>query len=308
MTQPKLDDQGNPLVHPLAALFPMLTDDELAEMAADIKERGLLQPITIDADGRVLDGRNRVAACKIADVEPRYETYAGDDPEGYAFSVNINRRHLNAGARQIIAEQARRLTGKTKNSYSASEAVQLSEAAVVLDWAPDLAPNIVAGAQPLYKAVEEARRRKREAAALADKMAYLLKAAPDLHALVRDEMQAVDEAIAAYKHREEQARLEADRIAQEEAERLEQERLAEQERLNEEERERLEAEAAAQRERRTATELLCKTVPPLADLDGAELAARYDAALVQPGLPPVTPGVIRDAILSLQAALSAWPE
>jgi ParB-like chromosome segregation protein Spo0J len=49
-------------------LFPMLADDELEELAADIK--GLLQRIVLDAEGRVLDGRNRLAACEIAGVEP----------------------------------------------------------------------------------------------------------------------------------------------------------------------------------------------------------------------------------------------
>jgi ParB-like chromosome segregation protein Spo0J len=43
-------------VHPVAALFPMLAGDELEELAADIKARGLLQPIVLDAEGRVLDG------------------------------------------------------------------------------------------------------------------------------------------------------------------------------------------------------------------------------------------------------------
>jgi ParB-like chromosome segregation protein Spo0J len=55
-------------VHPIAALFPMLADDELEELAADIKARGLLQPIVLDAEGRVLDGRNRLAACEKAGI------------------------------------------------------------------------------------------------------------------------------------------------------------------------------------------------------------------------------------------------
>lgn len=32
--------------------------------------------------GRILDGRNRNAACDLAGVEPWYETYKGDDPDG----------------------------------------------------------------------------------------------------------------------------------------------------------------------------------------------------------------------------------
>jgi ParB-like nuclease domain len=43
----------------------------------DIKARGLLQPIVLDAEGRVLDGRNRLAACEKAGIEPMFETYAG---------------------------------------------------------------------------------------------------------------------------------------------------------------------------------------------------------------------------------------
>ncbi len=64
----------------MAALFPTLSAEELEELAADIKERGLIHPIVLDAEGRVLDGRNRLAACEIAEVEPRFTTYEGEDP------------------------------------------------------------------------------------------------------------------------------------------------------------------------------------------------------------------------------------
>jgi hypothetical protein len=64
-------------VHPVAALFPMLADDELDELAASIKANGLLQPIVIDTEGAILDGRHRLKACQKADVKPRFETYKG---------------------------------------------------------------------------------------------------------------------------------------------------------------------------------------------------------------------------------------
>jgi hypothetical protein len=106
-------------VHPAAALFPMLADDELDELVADIKTRGLLQPIVLDAEGCVLDGRNRLAACKKAGVKPDFTTYANGDPNGYALAVNINpgslgfikllvALHLKPGARDLVTEMARR--------------------------------------------------------------------------------------------------------------------------------------------------------------------------------------------------------
>ena len=84
-------------VHPVAALFPMLADDEIEELAADIKARGLLQPIVLDAEGRVLDGRNRLAACEIAGVEPTFVTLIMTlfDIQMCNFGMGI--RHRNRG-------------------------------------------------------------------------------------------------------------------------------------------------------------------------------------------------------------------
>src|SRR5689334_17445611 len=92
-------------VHPAANLFPMLGELELAELAEDIRAKGLINPIILDAaSASILDGRNRAAACRMASVEPRYETYTGDDPLGFVVSSNLRRRHLTAEQkREIIA-------------------------------------------------------------------------------------------------------------------------------------------------------------------------------------------------------------
>jgi ParB-like chromosome segregation protein Spo0J len=45
--------------NPHAAVFPMLTDAELQELANDIAAHGMRHPIVLDGQGRVLDGRNR---------------------------------------------------------------------------------------------------------------------------------------------------------------------------------------------------------------------------------------------------------
>jgi len=57
-------------VHPIADLLPMMTGEELANLAVDIKANGLIHPIVVDRDGLLLDGRNRSMACEIAGIEP----------------------------------------------------------------------------------------------------------------------------------------------------------------------------------------------------------------------------------------------
>jgi hypothetical protein len=80
----------------------MATESELAEMAADIKQRGLLCPI-ITLDGKVLDGRNRLRACEIAGVAPRFQEYAGADPLADVVSWNLKRRHLSTSQKSTLA-------------------------------------------------------------------------------------------------------------------------------------------------------------------------------------------------------------
>jgi len=102
-------------IHPVAELFPMLSPAELAEMAASIKREGLLNPCVKQGD-TLLDGRNRLEACKLAGVAPSFTEYTGNSPVAFIIGANLARRHLNKGQKIALgleiephfAEEARR--------------------------------------------------------------------------------------------------------------------------------------------------------------------------------------------------------
>ena len=91
--------------HPYANIFPMLGENELNELAADIKAYGLRHAIVVDKSRRVIDGRNRFAACELAEVAPRFETFDGDDRKvlDLIVSLNVKRRHLDDSQRAMVA-------------------------------------------------------------------------------------------------------------------------------------------------------------------------------------------------------------
>ena len=82
-------------VHPFAACLPLLKDAELERLAADIKANGQRNPIIL-LDGQVLDGRNRLAACKLAKVAPKTREWSGgvEAARAMVWSQNVLRRHL----------------------------------------------------------------------------------------------------------------------------------------------------------------------------------------------------------------------
>ncbi|HET9968528.1 MAG TPA: DNA methyltransferase [Streptosporangiaceae bacterium] len=100
-------------VHPAAELFPLLGDDELRELAEDVKAHGLREPVWLYMDRErgpmLLDGRNRVRACVLAGVPWTKRFYEGDDPIGFSVSLNLKRRHLTAGQIAFVGLQAEEL-------------------------------------------------------------------------------------------------------------------------------------------------------------------------------------------------------
>ena len=150
------------LSHRLANHFPMMGAKELDALTNDIRRNGLRQPI-VKYQGKVLDGRHRVLACQKAGRALRFETYRGSDPLGYVMSANLQRRHLKALQKAILAcdlipglkaeAKARQRQGRKKVSDpgktcekaaklvgSNSQYVRIVES--MFAKAPDLAPYI----------------------------------------------------------------------------------------------------------------------------------------------------------------------
>jgi N6-adenosine-specific RNA methylase IME4 len=93
--------------HPVAAIFRLLEGEEFADLVASIKANGLLNPIWLHPDGRIIDGRNRERACAEAGVEPRYQTWNGKGSlTEFVFDQNYKRRHLNATEKALAAKKA----------------------------------------------------------------------------------------------------------------------------------------------------------------------------------------------------------
>jgi ParB-like chromosome segregation protein Spo0J len=96
-------------VAPAADLFDPMGKAELKELTDDIKKRGLILPITRDDQGKILAGRNRLVACHLAGVEPRFNKYADGDPVGFVIAENILRRHLTPKEKRALIEKLLKL-------------------------------------------------------------------------------------------------------------------------------------------------------------------------------------------------------
>src|SRR4051812_15018523 len=104
-------------VHPAAAIFPMMSDGELKELATSIQAYGLQEKIGVIRPDEntvvIVDGRNRRAALNLLNVtdEQVMENYITDvnleafSTEEYVLMKNIERRNLTGPQRKKLAGQ-----------------------------------------------------------------------------------------------------------------------------------------------------------------------------------------------------------
>lgn len=92
-------------VHEFAARFPLIEGKEFEELVEDIRVNGLKKPIKLDCHGQIVDGRNRLRACREAGVKEVVESLPEDtDIVTFILQENILRRHMSVGQRAMIAE------------------------------------------------------------------------------------------------------------------------------------------------------------------------------------------------------------
>ena len=97
-------------LHPACEQVPRMPDDDWTRFVADVKQRGVQEPIVVHRGGIVLDGRHRLQAaqargdqtipCRVVDLSAHAQLE-------YIFTSAVMRRHLTDDQRSVLAARFR---------------------------------------------------------------------------------------------------------------------------------------------------------------------------------------------------------
>jgi hypothetical protein len=118
--------------HPLADLFPMMSDEEIDVLGDDMLANGQRESIAV-FDEKILDGRNRYLACMRKGIEPRFINQLPADPVAFVASANLHRRHLDESQRAMIAAKLATLRHGQHKTDASTDASTQGEAANLLN-------------------------------------------------------------------------------------------------------------------------------------------------------------------------------
>lgn len=139
--QPTVPEPLGHRIHPAASIFPMMTEEALEDLANDIRKNGQIVPIERLSNGEIVDGRNRLAACRRAGVEPWFEFVEPVDVLAYVVSRNIARRHLTIGQRAMLAARLRPMFEAAAKERQTSSRAQPGQQVGALVRPPDPEPT-----------------------------------------------------------------------------------------------------------------------------------------------------------------------
>jgi phage N-6-adenine-methyltransferase len=160
--------QAERAFHPVASIFPLMGEAELAELSADIEASGQRELIWLHRDGSIIDGRNRWLACRRLGIPCKAQVHEGDDAALVAFvlSLNLRRRHLNESQRAMVAIKVRDFLSANLHSGDTAEAAArlmnvsrrtvMHAATVQQEGAPELVAAVERGEVAVSAAAREA--------------------------------------------------------------------------------------------------------------------------------------------------------
>lgn len=194
-------------IHPLAKVYRLYVAEEMEDLVASIKKNGQRDPIMLDEQGRVIDGRNRLQACLELGIEPKFETFIGDEEAiaEYIHDKNSVRRDITTGQRAMAyallfpnpAKLKRKDEGRSSNGGTSLERGRISEARTILKYAEAEIENVILGTTPFKTAYEKAAQRKREDEPDKPKekrLTAIRAVNPALADLVQKELKTIEEA------------------------------------------------------------------------------------------------------------------
>jgi N6-adenosine-specific RNA methylase IME4 len=102
-------------VHPIAQYFSPMPDADYQALKDDIKKNGMLEPVWLSSDGRIIDGRHRYRAAdelgqrEQCEAEALTTEYSPEELPEIVLSLNLRRRHLSESQRSMVAARMRHL-------------------------------------------------------------------------------------------------------------------------------------------------------------------------------------------------------
>lgn len=204
--------------HPAAECARLMDPEELASLAASIEAHGLRDAIVM---GRVngaqtemlVDGRNRLRACEIAKVEPRFEVQQFDDDNAVKAFVadKCEHRNISKGQKAMLLallypepeKGGRGNKGKASETAGFS-ATRLKQARTVLAFSPELALAVRDGTKKLDEALVEVKTARDALTSEEAMVARVRNEAPDLADLIEEERMKPKEAITVLNSRVEE--------------------------------------------------------------------------------------------------------
>lgn len=194
-------------VHPVANVFPMMSDAEIDDLARDILENGQREPVWM-YQGQVIDGRNRIAACERIGRLPNTREFVGTEDEllPFVISLNLKRRHLSESQRAMVAANIANMNEGRPAETAQICAVSQQEAADMLnvsrrtvqaaakvrdEGTPELVQAVQAGKVSVSAAADVAELPKQEqAVVVARGEAEILAVAKEIRAKKAEERRA----------------------------------------------------------------------------------------------------------------------